>query len=247
MKKFLILILLSVLFSANSFGIQLKSAGMSDKDMLEFDTNVKDFALNSALNKAGITIDSINTEDIKIVNPVNYTYYGRFYQALPQTIDLSAVVNASVGTQAVSTYRKYLLSVNTSGTFNVTAGESKAYDTATLPEVPTGYTAIGYFKVKTDASTTYICGTTGLDDSGLTVTYISLRAVTSGPSKVAINETVIDSDSTTESTSLTVGSGLFLLVPTSTTPNSPVTGNMFYDETAGKSFIYDGSSWNALW
>jgi hypothetical protein len=80
--------------------------------------------------------------------------------------------------QAVSTFCKYLVSINAAGTVTVTKGTSAATSAlALVPNLPANSAPLGYFEIETDASTTYTAGTTDNGAAGITDTYTDLSSV----------------------------------------------------------------------
>jgi hypothetical protein len=130
--------------------------------------------LNMCFTKVGLAISSTNTK-IKTATAATYSVAGAMYTKAATS---AITITAGLDTQAVSKFCKYLVSLDASGNFTVTKGsDADTAAAAALPDVPADNTAVGYFQVETDASTTYVPATTALDDSGLTVTYVDLSTV----------------------------------------------------------------------
>lgn len=164
-----------------SFG--LTPGGILLYDVLFCLTNLIKGVMNSCLKKAGLAIATTTTK-LQIVNAIEYVINGVFYaKAATDNIDLTAADE-----QAISTFCKYLVSIDSAGTVSTTKGNdvSSAADTK-LPILPADQSAIGYIQVATDGVTTFTAGTTALDAAGITDTYVDLMAVNSGLDKVALS------------------------------------------------------------
>ena len=201
-------LLLTVLLFAFTFGYEIKAGGMQEGDLLKFYQATSLGFLDSALDPAGLTI-ATSTTDVKTTNIFMYTIDGVFYTLAAQSNISLNVLAASIDTQPVSTYRKYMLSVNSSGTISVTAGDYTAYNIAKLPIPPTGYAPFAYIKVLTGATYTYDPGSTGLSGSGLTVVYKNIRGLESGSRSMDLTDDSLISDDSSDSTAYdqTIGGG----------------------------------------
>lgn len=179
MKKLLLALLLAV--SSSVYAGDIAPGSFQHEDLLKFYDSIIKNTLNCSYGNPGLAISS-TVDNIKTTTTINYTVDGVFYSLSP-----SANINVPALTQqAVSTYAKYLVAVNSAGAFSITKGNSSARAAAAeLPNLPDGYAPIGYFQVLTNSSTTYTAGTTGLDDAGLTVTYVNIGAMTSGKYKMS--------------------------------------------------------------
>jgi hypothetical protein len=104
---------------------------------------------------------------LKTTADINYFLYNsQFIKSATNGIPMTACAE-----QAVSTFCYYLVSVNMAGTITSTKGTDNAYS---LPAPPSGNTAIGAFKVGTDASHTFTSGTTDLAATGITASYFDI-------------------------------------------------------------------------
>lgn len=73
-----------------------------------------------------------------------------------------------------SSYRWWLVTVDTSGNFTATPGTDNKN---VLPDIPASQSVVGAFKIATAAATTFTPGTTGLNSTGITDTYYDLSVV----------------------------------------------------------------------
>lgn len=112
-----------------------------------------------------LVIGSGDAKKIKTTNTVTYCIDGVIYtKATAETVFTDTTV------QAISTTHFYLLSVNAAGTLVITnglAGEG-------LPDTPADYCPIGYVKVVTDATGTFVPATDDLSDAAVTDTYVDI-------------------------------------------------------------------------
>jgi hypothetical protein len=129
--------------------------------------------LNRCFGKAGLA-EGTNAATIKTVAAVDYCINGAIYtKAITNNIAITAAA-----VQAVSTFCKYLVSINAAGTVTVTKGTSAATSAlALVPNLPANSAPLGYFEIETDASTTYTAGTTDNGAAGITDTYTDLSSV----------------------------------------------------------------------
>lgn len=82
------------------------------------------------------------------------------------TIGTCAQINPPIGTQALSTYCKYLISSGFGSSGTITAGVQAATSTAALlPDLPANHVAVGFIEYKTGA-TAVIWRTTEIGDAG---------------------------------------------------------------------------------
>ena len=179
-----------IMGSSLSIAGDITSRGMSQKDLVTFLTNtttmsneVKDDydllrrqILNRSFGNAGI---AVSTTVINIATAFDYTVNGVFYtKAITGEVALTA--NTA---QAASTYRLYLLSIDSAGTVTCTQGAATTTDVAVLPAcpTPTTQTPFGYFKIQTGAGGTFTSGTTTLVTSAtVTSTLYNVTTVNSG-------------------------------------------------------------------
>ena len=120
------------------------------------------------------------TADVSIATAIDYTHDGIFGQIATGTI-------APTGdTQAVSTTRLYAFSYDTTNsTTEVTQGAAGLTAIKSI-EIPAGNVLIGYMKMVTDSTHTYVPGTTTIGGSGVTGTYYNMAMQ---PSRVRVSKT----------------------------------------------------------
>jgi len=145
---------------------------------------------------AGVLAEGTNANTIKTGAAVNFAIDGYLYtKAATDNIAMTACTE-----QAVSTYCLYLVSSIANGTITITKGTSVATDTAVLPDLPASSAAIGYFKVVTDADTTFTSGTddiTTFVGSGGAVTFYDMVLLKSGTgAATAITSTTVTEQTT---------------------------------------------------
>lgn len=129
--------------------------------------------LNRCFVAAGLAIATTATK-IKTVNAVDYCIDGKMYsKAATDNITITAGA-----VQAVSTFCKYLVSINAAGAVTVTKGTDAATSAlALVPGLPADSAPLGYFEIETDGATTFTAGTTSLAAAGITDTYQDLSSV----------------------------------------------------------------------
>ena len=129
--------------------------------------------LNRSFAIAGLVIATTTTK-IKTANAMAYCINGLAYsKAATDNITITAGA-----VQAVSTFCKYLVSVNAAGTVTTTKGEDAATAVlALLPDLPADNAPIGYFQVATSGAGTFTAGTTALDAAHVTDTYQDLSSI----------------------------------------------------------------------
>ena len=137
--------------------------------MREFLVNL----MNQSFGAAGLTIGGTSTK-IKIAAAITFRIAGIPYaKAITDNITVTAGA-----VQAVSTFCKYLVSINAAGTVTVTKGDDAATAVlALVPALPANNAPVGYVQVATDAATTFTAGTTALDAAGITDTYGDISCV----------------------------------------------------------------------
>ena len=179
MKKLALFLMLLV--SSSVFAGDITPGAFQHEDLIKFYDSINKNALNRAYTSADLAISATTTK-VKTVTTVNYTVDGVFYSLSPD----AAITVPALTAQAPSTYAKYLVAVNAAGTISITQGVQRSTAAeAFLPDLLDGYTPIGYFQVLTNSSTTFTPGTTGLDNAGVTVTYVNIGAMASGKYKMS--------------------------------------------------------------
>ena len=179
MKIFLFI--LGLLVSTAVYAGDIGPGAAQQSDLIKFYDSIIVNTLNCAKNSAGLDIASTTT-NVETNATVSYTVDGVFYSAAPS----ASIAVPAMSAQPVSTYAKYLVAINAAGTFLITRGNISAFEAlAELPALTTGYAPIGYFQVLTNSSTTFTPGTTGLDNAGITDTYVNIGAMNSGKYKMS--------------------------------------------------------------
>ena len=190
MKKLILMLVLFSLFSVNAFAGDLKPGGMQDKDMYNLFNNLNNSIMNGCMGDVGLAgaVSPNPTDNIRTTATVNYTIGGVWYSlGASANIDTATSLGGIITSQNALTYVKYMVCVNSSGAYKIIRGlpDAIAAD-ALIGLLPSGYAAIGYFQVYTAASTTFKLGTTLLNATGITTTYVDLRAINSGKSAVSL-------------------------------------------------------------
>lgn len=129
--------------------------------------------LNRSFMKGGLA-EGTNAATIKTVAAVDYCINGLMYsKAITDNIAITA---GSV--QAISTFCKYLVSIDAAGTVTTTAGNVAASAAlALVPDLPASSAPLGYFQIATDGVTTYTPGTTDNGAAGITDTYQDMSSM----------------------------------------------------------------------
>ena len=141
-----------------------------------------DLLTRSQLNKcflaAGLVIGSGDAAKIKIANTVTFINQGLFKSKTTAETVFGATAATTV---PVSSFTKYLVTLNASGTPKVTEGNNAVSAVlALLPAVPANETPIGYCQVETDGTGTFVPDTDDLSDAAVTDTYVDLPWPDSG-------------------------------------------------------------------
>jgi hypothetical protein len=128
--------------------------------------------------------EGTNANTLQVANAFSYRIGNLIYtKAITDNIAMTAAA-----VQAVSTFCKYLVSIDAAGAVTVTKGTEVATDASVLPAVPASECAIGYFNIATDGATTFTSGTTDLGAAGITETFVDLAFAFNGadaPSAIA--------------------------------------------------------------
>lgn len=111
----------------------------------------------------------IGAKGIKTANTMSFIIDGHMGSQTTQTN-----VALTGDTIPVSSFKWWLVSINTSGTVTATPGENGVN---MLPAIPSGQAPIGAVKIATNSSVTFTPGTTGLSKTGITDTYYDLSVV----------------------------------------------------------------------
>lgn len=185
--------------------IDIKPGGVTDGDLIEYTTNVKDGLINRAIQIGLIQqTDSLtNSADIKLTQTLIYLNKGKLFTAAPANIDLSSLGANFYAPQVSGSYRKYLLSINSSGAVTTNAGLAVSGDYAELPAIVSGFTPFAYIKVQTSPTGSFTLGTTSFTDDAqaITANFKNLHILTSGDSGVMVRSDLIDLDTSSDSVS----------------------------------------------
>ena len=129
--------------------------------------------LNRSFTAAGLTIGGTSNK-IKIAVALKYCVNGLMYT---KAITDNIVVTAC-SVQAISTFAKYLVSIEADGTVTTTKGADAATAAlALLPDLPADSAPVGYFQVATSGAGTFTAGTTALDAAQVTDTYQDVSSI----------------------------------------------------------------------
>ncbi|TXH15301.1 MAG: hypothetical protein E6R03_07405 [Hyphomicrobiaceae bacterium] len=142
-------------------------------------------AFNLSTVKPVLAINAASAATVKTTSAMTLVIGGVMYTkaALAAQVLTNAVGPAGLGVyvQPVSTTVYYTIGVNAAGTVKVYQGSylnqplgaptPGVYGDGLVPDVETGYAAIGGIKIVTNGATTFTLGTTALDAAGVTATY----------------------------------------------------------------------------
>jgi hypothetical protein len=117
---------------------------------------------------AGLTIGSSSAAALKIANTVQYSIGGVRYSVTTEEV---AFTDTTV--QPISTTRYYVLAYNASGTGKIFNGTNST----DLPNIPATHCPVGYVKVVTDATGTFVPATDDLSDAAVTDTYADIAVL----------------------------------------------------------------------
>lgn len=133
--------------------------------------------LNNRSNGAAGLAEGANAATIKTVNAISYCIDGLAYsKGATDNITLSAA--SGTVTQAVSTFNKYLACIDSNGAITIVKGDSASTAAlALVPSCPGSKAPIGYFQVATDATHTFLAGTTDLSAAGITATFQDMCSI----------------------------------------------------------------------
>lgn len=132
---------------------------------------------NVALASAGMAIKTSSSALAKTVNAFNYTIDGNIIGAKGAG-DLPALTGINVADGYTTCIT---VSINSSGTFSLTesiadqltSGLTGIFPISALGVVPAGNALVGYIVIKNATGSVFTGGTTALDVSNLTVTYLN--------------------------------------------------------------------------
>lgn len=117
---------------------------------------------------AGLTIGSSSAAKLKIANTVQYCIGGVRYSVTTEEV---AFTDTTV--QPISSTRYYVLCYNAAGTGLIVNGTNGT----DLPNVPAGYCPVGYAKLVTDATGTFVPATDDLSDAAVTDTFADIAVL----------------------------------------------------------------------
>ncbi len=129
--------------------------------------------LNRCFGAAGLA-EGTNATTIQIAAAIDFCINGVVYlKAITDNIAMTALP-----VQAISTFCKYLVTINASGTVVIVQGNIAATAAlALVPAIDDDVAPLGYVQVATNGSTTFTSGTTDLGAAGITDTYVDLSSV----------------------------------------------------------------------
>jgi hypothetical protein len=158
MKKFLVLMcVLSLFLAGNAYSASVSETGMSQGDLVRLLKSLKTAVLSRAISSGSLTtlFGVAQGATAQTQSAFTYTINGRFYNMAASTniwLNTTAV-------QPVSTYCRYLFTINASGKITVTKGNnSSATATTYLPAVPAGNAVFGSALIKTSAASAFTMG-----------------------------------------------------------------------------------------
>lgn len=174
MRKLVILMALcSLIVAGVGHAEDITATGMSQGALFNWMTEVNS-RLN-AITKGSVTLSgalAIGTDNTTIRNTATITGVVNgvvFTKAATDNIAMTAGTE-----QAISTFAKYAVCVNSSGTVATVQGNSAATAAAALlPACASGYIPVGAVQIATDNATTFTAGTSDLSASGITDTYFN--------------------------------------------------------------------------
>ena len=123
---------------------------------------------NRGLTAAG-TARGTTAQKAKTVNNYTFMIDGAF-KSLSATDDFWTLSGTTV---AVSSWQKYFLCVDASGTASIIEGVQSTTSAAAvvLPNLPQAKSVVAILTVATDATHTFVPGTTALNGTGITATF----------------------------------------------------------------------------
>lgn len=129
--------------------------------------------LNRCFGAAGLA-EGTNANTIQVAAAVDYCINGvNYLKAITDNIAMNALAE-----QAVSTFCKYLVTIDAAGAVLLVKGnEAATAALALVPAIGDAYVPLGYVQVATNGSTTFTSGTTDLGAAGITDTYVDLSTV----------------------------------------------------------------------
>lgn len=127
--------------------------------------SLRDLLGTRGMSAPGVVIGSVSAAKVKTTNTFTYCIDGVVYTAAS-----AETVFTDVTVQAASTTKYYLLSIDAAGTFLITNGAVGG----DIPALPANHAPVGYVRVVTDATGTFVPATDNLSDAAVTDTYYDL-------------------------------------------------------------------------
>ena len=121
-----------------------------------------------AATKGGLTIGSADAAKLKIASTVEYSIGGVAYKVTTEEVAFTDVT-----VQPISSTRYYVLAYNAAGTGKIFNGTT-AND---LPTIPATHCPVGYAKLVTDATGTFVPATDNLSDAAVTATFADITVL----------------------------------------------------------------------
>ena len=146
--------------------------------------NASSYYVTSA---AGLAIGSVDAAEILIGNTVQYfNGAGQVKTKTTAEIAFTATTHDIAANASAAQEAWYLVSLDSAGTATITKGTTAAADSAVLPAVPSGDTAIGGVKISVAAGATPFDATSDdLDAAHLTTTYVDFVGPTLDANAIA--------------------------------------------------------------
>lgn len=167
MKKFLVLMcVLSLFLAAPAYSASISETGMRQGDLVRLLKSLKSVALNGALASAGMTSNFHTTQGAtaRTTYPIGYKVNGVLY-GFPATSNMYLPIASA---QAVSTYCRYLFTIDPSRIIKVTKGKDAAStDAAYYPAAPASGSIFGGALIKTSAASAFTMGSSSFTTSYL--------------------------------------------------------------------------------
>lgn len=143
----------------------------------ERDTRLLAYALRYHCEDDAGLAEGTDPATIKTANAVDYVNAG-VWKNKGATDNIAIPAGTTV---PISSFCKFLVCLAADGTPSITQGNiASTAAAALLPEIPAGETPIGYFQIATNASATYVPGTTDNGAAGITDTYVDQNFPDSG-------------------------------------------------------------------
>ena len=152
-----------------------------------------------ALSSGGLEIGSAHAYNVQTANTITYLIDGVFYSkgaadglfSLPATASVippgGSALSATVQSTAFTNdFRYFVLALDSSGNgyayisnANGMPAAELAPDVTLFPDIPAGLCVVGYIKVVAASGYTFTPGTTALNATGITTTYVNCSVIPS--------------------------------------------------------------------